>query len=153
VIIIDVVDEYREMIDDQILGNTAETALKFGGLDEPSSLSIRITHDSEIRDLNKIYRDIDKVTDVLSFEGDFDDPDLGTRYLGDIVISYPQAEFQANKRGHQTIEEIQLLTVHGLLHLLGYDHADEEDKKEMWSLQKQILKKLDLDIFVEDTQD
>ena len=152
-IIIDVADEYRDKVDDQILGNAAETALNLSGKDEPTSLSIRITDDSEIRNLNKIYRKIDKVTDVLSFEGDFDDPDLGTRYLGDIVISYPQAEFQANKRGHQTIEEIQLLTVHGLLHLLGYDHADDEKKENMWSLQKQILKKLDLDIDVEDTRD
>jgi probable rRNA maturation factor len=140
------------MVKDQALGNAAETVLNLVGVDDPTSLSIRITDDSEIRDLNNRYRGIDDVTDVLSFEGDFDDPDLGSRYLGDIVISYPRAELQANKRGHQPIEEIQLLVVHGVLHLLKYDHADEEDKKQMWSLQKQIINKLGLDIQLEDLQ-
>ena len=152
-IVIVVADQFRELIKDQVLCGAAETALQASGVPDSPSMSIRITDDTEIQDLNNRYRGIDKVTDVLSFGDDFDDPDLESRYLGDIVISYPRADEQAKIRGHQPIDEIQLLIIHGVLHLLGYDHGDKTKKSQMWSLQKQILDQLGLDIIVEDQQD
>ena len=67
------------------------------------------------------------------------------KYLGDIIISYPRAKFQAMARGGSDLSELQLLVVHGILHLLGYDHAEELEKKEMWALQAQVLKEFGLD--------
>jgi len=143
-------DRFQELISQRDLSKAAETALQLSSVSDAPSLSIRITTDSEIQDMNLRYRGINKATDVLSFGGDFQDPDLETRYLGDVVISYSQAETQANKRGHQPGEELQLLVVHGVLHLLGYDHTSEEDKNIMWSLQESILARLGVSIQVED---
>ena len=152
-IVIMVTDPFRELINDHSLSNAAEAALLLSGVDDSPSLSIRITDDKEIQDLNHRYRGINKKTDVLAFGEDFEDPDLESRYLGDVVISYPRAEEQARIRGHHIIEEIQLLIIHGVLHLLGFDHGDETTKARMWSLQNQILDHLGLGILVEDQQD
>jgi probable rRNA maturation factor len=89
---------------------------------------------------------VDSPTDVLSFSADFEDPDLENRYLGDVVISLPRAIHQAQARGHNTEQELQLLVVHGVLHLLGYDHLTGDDKNQMWSLQDQILNDLGVSI-------
>jgi len=150
VILITVQDNFRELIADQILKSAAETVLLECGLPDSPSLLIRITDDEELNTLNLKYRGIDKTTDVLSFPADFEDPDLESRYVGDVVIAFPRAEEQAQKRGHFVEAELQLLVVHGTLHLLGYDHGDKTEKKEMWSIQSRILKKLGLDIEVED---
>jgi len=150
VILITVQDNFRELIADQILKSAAEAVLLECNLPDSPSLLIRITDDEELKTLNLQYRGIDRITDVLSFQADFEDPDLESRYLGDVVIAYPRAEEQAQKRGHFVEAELQLLVVHGTLHLLGYDHGDRTEKEEMWSIQSQILKKLGLDIEVED---
>jgi probable rRNA maturation factor len=65
-------------------------------------------------------------------------------YLGDIAISVPCAKRQASERGHSETAELQLLTVHGILHLLGYDHLEADDKDKMWSIQRTVLDRLDL---------
>jgi probable rRNA maturation factor len=150
VIQIFVQDDFRDLTSDQLLSTAAEATLRLCGMESPPSLSIRVSDDQELMELNQRYRGMDQPTDVLSFSADFMDPDLGTRYLGDVVISYPRAEEQASRRGHQTGEELQLLVVHGVLHLLGYDHASPAEKARMWSLQQQVLEELDLDIQVED---
>jgi len=150
VILITVQDNFRELIADQILKSAAETVLLECGLPDSPSLLIKITDDEELNTLNLKYRGIDKTTDVLSFPADFEDPDLESRYVGDVVIAFPRAEEQAQKRGHFVEAELQLLVVHGTLHLLGYDHGDKTEKKEMWSIQSRILEKLGLDIEVED---
>ena len=85
---------------------------------------------------------IDAPTDVLSFPSDEIDPDTGFRYIGDIIISYPRAAEQANASGHAVTAELELLIVHAVLHLLGYDHADPVGKDKMWSSQASILTKL-----------
>ncbi|MHC1784796.1 MAG: rRNA maturation RNase YbeY [Anaerolineaceae bacterium] len=102
-------------------------------------LSIVIENDESVRELNEQYRGINAPTDVLSFEANQIDPETGIKYLGDIIISLDQAKRQAKKSNHPLIAELQLLAVHGTLHLLGYDHADEEEKRVMWALQKEIL--------------
>ena len=149
-ILIIVHDDFRELVADHILTSAAEAVLlESEALDSPSLL-VRITDDEELKSLNLQYRGINKTTDVLSFPADFTDPDLESRYLGDLVISHTRAEEQAQKRGHNIEAELQLLVVHGVLHLLGYDHADLKEKDEMWSIQSRILDKLGLDIDVEE---
>ena len=143
-------ENYRDLVPDEILQEAALKALQLDYPEDFPSLTIKITDDQEIQDLNATYRSMDKVTDVLSFEADYMDPDLGSRYLGDVVISYPQAADQAEKQGHAIESELQLLAIHGVLHLMGYDHGSMEEKELMWSKQKQILDQLGLEITVLD---
>jgi probable rRNA maturation factor len=150
VILITIQEDFRELITDQILTRAAEMVLHECEVLDFPSLLIRITDDEELKALNLQYRGINGTTDVLSFPADFTDPDLESRYLGDVVIAYPRAAEQAQKRGHFVEAEVQLLVVHGVLHLLGYNHGDRKEKEEMWSLQSRILEKLDLNIEVED---
>ena len=149
-ILITVQEKFRQLIADQILCSAAEAVLLEVDVTDSPSLSVRITDDEELQSLNLKYRGIDKPTDVLSFPTDFTDPDLEGRYLGDVVISHSRAKEQAQRRGHKIEEELQLLVVHGVLHLLGYDHRDKKEKEELWSLQSCILEKLGLDIEVEE---
>ena len=149
-IFIEVDEKFRDLIPGDILREAALMALQLEHLEEFPSLSVKITGDQEIQELNSAYRDIDKTTDVLSFEADYYDPDLESRYLGDVVISYHRAAAQAEKRGHPVDSELQLLVIHGVLHLLGYDHGSAQDKESMWLKQDQALDELGLEIKVED---
>ncbi len=103
-----------------------------------------LTDDTQIAQLNKQYRDVDGPTDVLSFsqiEGDDDfSGDEGDGLLGDVVISVETAKRQAESAGHPIDDEIDMLLVHGILHLLGYDHAEPDEEKIMFSRQTEILK-------------
>jgi len=98
-------------------------------------LSIAVTDDETVRALNREYAGEDAVTDVLSFsqrEGEeFVTPPEGVPPLGEVVIAYPQAARQAAERGHMADEEVTRLLVHGVLHLLGYDHAEPEEARRM----------------------
>lgn len=107
-------------------------------------LSIVLTSDERLRQLNRDYLGIDSPTDVLSFPASESDPDTGSPYLGDILISIPRAKAQAKIAGHALESEIQLLIVHGVLHLLGHDHAQPREKAKMWKAQKEILESLGL---------
>jgi probable rRNA maturation factor len=101
-----------------------------------------------MRELNRIYRGVDATTDVLAFgteEADafaFATPPEASQYLGDVIVSFPQAEAQAQAAGHPVEAELQLLTVHGVLHLLGHDHALPGEKALMWAAQSEILQQL-----------
>ena len=103
--------------------------------------SIVLTDDETIHRLNRDYRGVDRPTDVLSFPADEGDELLAPPdgFLGDIMISVPRAEAQGKELGHSTERELAFLTVHGMLHLLGYDHIDPEDEKEMLSRQRAIM--------------
>jgi probable rRNA maturation factor len=81
---------------------------------------------------------------VLSFPAGYQDPEVSTTYLGDVIVSYPRALSQAEQRGHAVREEIQLLVVHGILHLVGHDHGESKDKAERWEAQSAILEQLDI---------
>ncbi len=107
-------------------------------------LTIVLTDDAQLHELNRDYLGIDAPTDVLSFPASETDPETARRYLGDILISIPRAEEQAQAAGHALEAEVQLLAVHGTLHLLGYDHAGDEEKARMWKAQAQILERLGL---------
>ncbi len=113
---------------------------------ENSELSITLTDDKNIHALNKKYRDIDRATDVLSFAfRESDEPEvIGADFeiLGDVIISLERAKVQAEEFGHSFLREIIFLEVHGLLHLLGYDHMQDDERQEMETEQKFIMEKL-----------
>jgi probable rRNA maturation factor len=109
-------------------------------------VGIVLENNAQLRELNQQYLGIDAATDVLSFALDEKDPETGRLYLGDVIISVEKAQEQADKAGHAVSDELQLLAVHGILHLLGHDHAGEEEKNKMWAAQRQILADLNLDL-------
>lgn len=103
--------------------------------------SIIFVTDDEIHEINKTYRKVDRITDVISFAFE-DNEDImynDIRMLGDIYICIPQMKRQAIEYGHSEKRELSFLTIHGLLHLLGYDHMTDEEEKEMFALQELIL--------------
>lgn len=106
----------------------------------PMDITLRLTNDAEMRQLNQTFRGIAKPTDVLSFNQDYIDPETGRLYLGDIIISVERAVKQAPENNHTLDEECAFLAIHGTLHLLGYDHYEPEQKDEMWQLQDKIFK-------------
>ncbi len=102
-------------------------------------VTLIITDDKHIQQLNKDYRGISSPTDVLSFEQNFIDPETETFYLGDIIISIEQAQKQAHQAQHSLLSECALLAIHGTLHLLGFDHTSVEEEKAMWEEQNNLL--------------
>ena len=122
-----------------LLESAARQSLELVRPGEDLELTIVINNDSELHTLNRQYLGVDAPTDVLSFPADELDPDSGSLYLGDVILSLPRAQAQAAAGGHGVEAELQLLTVHGVLHLLGYDHANPRDKAAMWSRQAEIL--------------
>jgi probable rRNA maturation factor len=109
---------------------------------EHGALTVVLTDEETIRDMNDKYAGLDHATDVLSFTNGETDPETGIPYLGDILIAVPIAERQAAEYGHSTGAELSLLAIHGLLHLMGYDHSDDEGKERMWTLQASALRSL-----------
>ena len=114
-----------------------------------SELTIVLTNDIQIQELNRDYLGIDAPTDVLSFpasetDGSEIDPETGATYIGDIIISMPYAAKSAEQAGHPLESEVQLLVVHGVLHLLGHDHAEPKEKAKMWKAQAEVLESLGL---------
>jgi probable rRNA maturation factor len=115
--------------------------------EQVGDVTLVITDDEGIRELNRDFLDRDAATDVLAFAaqeqaGDFVTAPEAGAYLGDVIVSYPRAVAQAEELGHPVGLELDLLVVHGVLHLLGYDHATEEEKAIMWVRQDAILKDL-----------
>ncbi|UTG99217.1 rRNA maturation RNase YbeY [Macrococcoides canis] len=113
------------------------------GIDEEAEVAVSFVDEDEIQAINKAYRNKDAVTDVISFaleegEDDFEMPDA-PRVLGDIVICVKRAKEQAEEYGHSFERELGFLSLHGLLHLLGYDHMNEADEARMFGRQDEIL--------------
>ena len=124
---------------------------------EAGEVVVTLVDDARIQELNRTYRDKDTSTDVLSFPmQDEDDPEIyfdteeeaaelnRVDMLGDIIISVPTAQRQAEEYGHSLEREIAFLAVHGFLHLIGYDHMSEEEEKEMFGRQETILAEMGL---------
>jgi probable rRNA maturation factor len=124
-----------------LMQKAAVTTLELSGTTE-ADMTIVLTGDEEIRILNRDFLGSDSPTDVLAFPSEETDPEIGHRYLGDVIISLPRAAEQARVRGHGVDGEVQLLVVHGVLHLLGHDHGEEEEKACMWQMQAKILDQL-----------
>jgi probable rRNA maturation factor len=127
-----------------LLERAANAALEHESRSLDSELSIILTDDARLHELNLNYLGVDAPTDVLSFPASETDPETGARYIGDILISIPYAAKSAEKAGHPLESEVQLLVVHGVLHLIGHDHAEAEEKARMWQAQAEILKRLGL---------
>lgn len=143
---INILNSFESEVDPSLLEKAAQTTLKYHIDTITSSLSLVLSDDDHLLQLNQQFKDIDSPTDVLSFQGDYIDPDSKTHYLGDVVISFTRAEAQATNAGHSVESELQLLVVHGILHLLGYDHVEDHDKARMWSAQSDILARLGVDV-------
>lgn len=133
---------FAKLVPLEPLERAARQTLVHQNFDVTAELSVVIDSDQKLHQLNREYLGIDSPTDVLSFPVNEFDPDEQAHYLGDIIISYPHAEMQAQAAGHSVINEIQLLVVHAVLHLLGHDHAEPEEKVKMWAAQKEILSEL-----------
>lgn len=122
-----------------------EATLKHEGSEE-RFLSVVLTNDKVIHEYNRNFRSVDRPTDVLSFPADEGEDLLvpPDGFLGDIMISVQRANEQGNALGHSMEREILFLTVHGVLHLLGYDHMRQEDEMKMLSVQREIVGSIDL---------
>lgn len=153
---------------EKLLHEVIEAAAKYLNLPEGIELDLSIVSNEEIQVLNRDYRGLDKPTDVLSFaltevtsefdvdfahldlteeaeetedleETEFEDEEAIPQHLGDILISYPRAQEQAQDYGHSLDRELAFLAVHGFLHLNGYDHQTEEEAQEMFKIQEEVL--------------
>ena len=133
---------YRRQLEEKALRGAARAALVQQAAPAPSELTVMVAGDGELRALNRQFLGHDRPTDVLSFPQDEPDPVSGRLYLGDIAISFPQAREQAKLGGHPIKAELQLLVVHGVLHLLGHDHAAPGEMARMWAAQAAILRQL-----------
>jgi len=130
----------NEKIDIEELNKVITFACKHMNVNNPL-LNIVIVDNKKIQEINKLYRNKDAVTDVISFAfEEIEDVKYNdVRFLGEIYISYERCKEQAHEYGHSINREFCYLAVHGLLHLLGYDHIKEEDKKVMRALEEEIL--------------
>jgi probable rRNA maturation factor len=134
--------EFANLVSAERLQAVAGAVLRHEG--RPGELTLVLTGDQGIQALNRDFLGEDAPTDVLSFSAQEDGGPFvasleAKTYLGDVIISYPRAADQAAEHGHPVEQELDLLVVHGVLHLLGYDHADEGEKAVMWARQDDIL--------------
>lgn len=135
-----------------LIRKACNATLKFENFEDQAEVDVSLVNDEEIKEMNLKYRNIDSATDVLSFplgsNGEYDiNPETGAKQLGDIVISIDHAVYQANLYGHSLEREIAFLTVHSMLHLLGYDHeAGGLEQTIMREKEEQVLEALGLAI-------
>ncbi len=144
----------------EIAEEVIETALDLTGCPYEAEVSLLLTMDVQIREMNTQFRGIERATDVLSFpmvdypapgefgfleedEGYFN-PESGELSLGDIVISKEKVISQAEEYGHSVLREYAFLIVHSMLHLTGYDHMEEDERRDMEAKQDEIMKRLDI---------
>lgn len=163
--LVDIIDDqaYLASGQEKLLHEVIEAAAKYLNLSEGIELDLSIVSNEEIQVLNRDYRGLDKPTDVLSFaltevtsefdvdfahldlaeedldDADFEEEEAIPQHLGDIIISYPRAQEQAQDYGHSLDRELAFLAVHGFLHLNGYDHQTEEEAQEMFKIQEEVL--------------
>lgn len=131
----------NQKIDRDLLRQAVVLTLDY--LDTPETdITLRLTSDGEMRQLNQAFRGIAESTDVLAFNQDTMDPETNRLYLGDIAISIDRAKQQAQEQGHSMDQEAAFLAIHGTLHLLGYDHDNPEDQRAMWGIQEEVFNHL-----------
>jgi len=133
--------QYREKVDLDLCKRCAIEVLEMEGADS-YTLSLVFTNQDRIQSLNLKYAGTDEPTDVLSFANGIIDPTTGRISFGDVIIAVPLAEANASSQNRELAEELALLVIHGVLHLLGFDHASPEDKRAMWDKQSTVLTKL-----------
>ena len=133
----------------KIVRDAIKATLAHEDFEYDTEVSVTFCDNEYIHKLNKEYRNMDKPTDVLSFplleKEEIEELDGQAVALGDIVISFERAEEQAKEIGNSFEREVAFLTIHSTLHLLGYDHEDPQDEEEMFSRQRAIVEKLDIE--------
>lgn len=142
---------FQKYLRKEWLHRVVEHSLTTQDIGSEVELGLLITDDETVRKLNQEYRGVDEPTDVLSFalverkpgSSPFITPPDGFLHLGEVVISYPQAVRQAEENKHRVEEEVALLVVHGVLHLLGYEHDEPAREREMRALQERVLSKVE----------
>jgi len=122
-----------------IISDVINGTLNYMKYKKQAEVSVTVVDEDEIKELNNEFREINKVTDVLSFPIGDVNPETKEVVLGDIVLCAQKIIDQANEYGHTRKRELAFLTCHSMLHLLGYDHMEEGERMEMESLQKEIL--------------
>ena len=142
---VQVAEAFEGLVAADALRAVVEATLRQEGV--AGEVTLVITDDAGIQELNRDFLDIDAPTDVLAFSaredtGVFVIAPEASDYLGDVIVSYPRAVAQAGEQGHPVEQELALLVVHGVLHLLGYDHAEAEEQALMWARQAVILSEL-----------
>ncbi len=143
---IDIDEPFQGLIDSERLSRAIGETLS-GEASSPVELSLVITNEERVQELNRIYRGKDEPTDVLSFalqDGEpFVAPPDGILHLGEVFISYPQAVTQAKEYNHSIELEVAILAIHGVLHLLGYDHETQEDEREMRTREEMVMREIE----------
>jgi probable rRNA maturation factor len=139
---VEIQNENRYPLDRALLEQAAEVVLTQQRVQLGSALTIVITDDDSVADLNQRYRQVDTPTDVLSFPASIPIRENEPPYLGDIIIAYPYAAHQADREGHNVADSLAVLIIHGVLHLLGYDHESLESRTTMWGAQDAALRAL-----------
>lgn len=139
---VQVAPAFADTVPREYLRRVVEQALRHE--ERSGEVTVVVTDEQGIRELNRDFLGRDEVTDVLSFAaqeagGPFVPAPEAGDYLGDVIICYPRAVEQAQDQGHPADQELALLVVHGVLHLLGYDHAIDQEQAEMWAVQDEIL--------------
>lgn len=139
----------------RLLGQGIERAVLLAGGSEDSEVSLSLVDDERIHELNREYRGVDRPTDVLSFalqEESEEEPEISTGdfgpaddLLGDVIISVPRAREQAQEYGHSLARELVYLAVHGTLHLMGYDHEQDEERRAMRRKEEEVMARLGLE--------
>lgn len=137
---------YQKLVDKHQVITTAELTLNYLQHGNSVDLAILICSNEEITKLNSNYRKINQATDVLSFESFEVNPDTGSNQLGDIVISYEFALEHSLRFSQDVSVELLVLLIHGILHLCGFDHSEEDKKQKMWRKQYEIHRLLNISI-------
>ncbi len=145
-ITITITEPFLALVDEDALRAAVQRTLQLEGW-PAAELTVFVTDDAEVQQLNRDYRGLDEPTDVLSFSAQETLPAAAAfvsapemaHYLGDVIIAYPYAAAQAPAFGRAVADELALLAVHGTLHLLGYDHATPAEEEAMWARQAAVL--------------
>jgi probable rRNA maturation factor len=142
-------EEFRGVMDGGWVKKIVRQVLKAEGVAPLYEVSLVFTDSETVQQLNRDYRGVDEPTDVLAFymlpqkgiDSSFALPPDGVTRLGEVIISYPQAAEQAKEQGHSPERELALLVIHGILHLLGYDHEEPKEESKMRERERELLEK------------
>jgi rRNA maturation RNase YbeY len=139
---LDIVGTKKQLaaVDPERLEEALRAAFMVASAPQEHFVVLKLSNDKNIRQLNRAFTGLDESTDVLSFENDYTDLETGAHFIGDIVISLETAERQASAHSATLQQELEMLLIHGVLHLLGYDHLDAESQQDMAKAQDAALK-------------
>jgi len=142
-------EKFRGLVVEDWARRIVKTVLEAEGVTSPYEVSLVFTDSETVKQLNRDYRGVDEPTDVLAFymlpqkgsDSSFALPPDGVTRLGEVIISYPQAVKQSKEQGHSPEKELTLLIIHGILHLLGYDHEEPEEESKMRERERELLER------------